>query len=70
MVLLGIASELLILAFIMYQPFVNAIFNTTPVPLEFVLLALPFAVLLFVADELRKYFIRRGSTTVTKVFGW
>jgi len=70
MVLLGIASELLILAFIMYQPFVNAIFNTTPVPLEFVLLAVPFAVLLFVADELRKYFIRGGSTTVTKVFGW
>ncbi|TGC11541.1 cation-translocating P-type ATPase [Methanolobus halotolerans] len=70
MVLIGIASELIILALIMYQPSFNAVFNTTPVPLEYVLLAIPFALLLFVADELRKHFVRKDSATVGKLFGW
>jgi sodium/potassium-transporting ATPase subunit alpha len=70
MVLIGIASELLILAFIIFHPFANTIFNTAPIPLEYVLLAIPFALLLFAADELRKYLIRRGSTPVSSLLGW
>jgi len=70
MVLVGIASELIILALIVYQPFFNAVFNTTPVPLDYVLFAIPFAILLFTADELRKYFVRHDSTLIKKLLGW
>ena len=70
MVLIGIASELLILAFIVLHPLANTIFNTAPIQLGYVLLAVPFAVLLFTADELRKYFIRHGSAPVRNLLGW
>jgi sodium/potassium-transporting ATPase subunit alpha len=70
MVLVGIASELLILAFIVFHPFANTIFNTAPIQLEYVLLAVPFALLLFTADEIRKYLIRHGSTPVCNLLGW
>ncbi|WP_256622091.1 cation-translocating P-type ATPase [Methanolobus chelungpuianus] len=70
LVLLGIASELLILAFIVLHPFANTIFNTAPISMEYVLLAVPFALLLFTADELRKYLIRHGSASVRDVLGW
>jgi sodium/potassium-transporting ATPase subunit alpha len=70
MVLVGIASELLILAFIVFHPFANAVFNTAPISLEYVLLAVPFAFLLFAADELRKYLIRHGSKSVQHLLGW
>jgi sodium/potassium-transporting ATPase subunit alpha len=70
MVLIGIASELLILAFIIFHPFANTIFNTAPIPLEYVLLAVPFALLLFAADEIRKYLIIHGSTRVRNLLGW
>ncbi len=70
MVLIGIASELLILAFIVFHPFANAVFNTAPISLEYVLLAVPFAFLLFAADELRKYLIRHGSKPAQHLLGW
>ncbi|WP_292464978.1 cation-transporting P-type ATPase [Methanolobus sp.] len=70
MVLIGIASELLILAFIIFYPFANTIFNTAPIPLEYVLLAVPFALLLFAADEIRKYLINHGSARVRNLLGW
>ncbi|MBN2110843.1 MAG: cation-transporting P-type ATPase [Methanosarcinaceae archaeon] len=70
MVLVGIASELIILGFMIFHPFANRIFNTAAIPPEYLLLAVPFALLLFAADELRKYFIRHGSATVSKLLGW
>jgi sodium/potassium-transporting ATPase subunit alpha len=70
MVLIGIASEMLILAFIIFHPFANTIFNTAPIPLEYILLAVPFALLLFAADEIRKYLISHGSTRVRNLLGW
>ncbi len=60
-VLLGIASELLILALIIWNPFANLIFNTTPINLMYILLAVPFAVLLLGVDELRKYLLRKKT---------
>ena len=59
MVLLGIAVELIILALIIWNPFANLIFNTSPLDLKYVLLSIPFAVLLLGIDELRKYLLRR-----------
>ncbi|MDW7732745.1 MAG: cation-transporting P-type ATPase [Methanolobus sp.] len=70
MVLVGIASELIILAFIIFHPFANTIFNTAPISPEYLLLAIPFALLLFTVDELRKYFIRHNSAIVSKLLGW
>ena len=70
MVLLGIASELLILAFIIYNPLVNLIFNTAAISMKYVLIAVPFALLLLGIDEFRKYAIRKDSPFVTRFFKW
>ncbi|WP_292468331.1 cation-transporting P-type ATPase [Methanolobus sp.] len=70
MVLLGIASELLILTFIIYNPLVNLIFNTAAISIKYVLIAVPFALLLLGVDEFRKYAIRKDSPFVTRFFKW
>jgi sodium/potassium-transporting ATPase subunit alpha len=70
LVLLGIASELLILALIIWNPFANLIFNTTPIDLRYMLLAIPFAVFLLGVDELRKYLLRINVNWVAKFFKW
>ncbi|WMW23266.1 HAD-IC family P-type ATPase [Methanolobus mangrovi] len=70
MVLLGIASELLILAFIIYNPLVNLVFNTAAISMKYVLIAVPFALLLLGVDEFRKYAIRKDSPFVTRFFKW
>jgi len=70
LVLLGIVSELLILAFIIWNPFSNLIFNTAPIDLRYMLLAVPFAVLLLGVDELRKYFLRKNVNWVIRFFKW
>ncbi|KGK98552.1 ATPase [Methanococcoides methylutens] len=70
MILLAIVSELLILSMIMFYPFANTIFGTAPVPVEYLLLALPFAILLFLQDEIRKYYIRKGSLLAKAFLKW
>ena len=69
-VLIGIASELLILSFIMWHPFAQKVFNTAPLDLRYIMLALPFALLILVIDELRKYFIRKNVKIVDRLLGW
>ncbi|SFM57373.1 cation-translocating P-type ATPase [Methanolobus profundi] len=70
MVLLGIASELLILSFIIFNPFVNMIFNTAAISMKYILIAVPFALLLLGIDELRKYAIRKDSAFAIRFFKW
>jgi len=70
LVLLGIASELLILALIIWNPFANLIFNTAPIDLRYLLLAVPFAVFLFGVDELRKYLLRKNVNWAARFFKW
>ena len=70
LVLLGIASELLILAIIIWNPFANLIFNTTPIDFRYMLLAIPFAVFLFGVDELRKYLLKKNVKWVSSFFKW
>lgn len=70
MILLGIASELLILAFIIWNPFANLISNTSPPDLRYLLLAVPFAVFLLGIDELRKYLLRRKVSWAARFFKW
>ena len=69
-ILLGIASELMILVFIMFNPFGNLIFNTAAISLKYVALAIPFALLLLGIDELRKYGIRKENATVDRLLKW
>ncbi|KKG08969.1 cation-transporting P-type ATPase [Methanosarcina sp. 2.H.A.1B.4] len=69
-VLLGIASELLILALIIWNPFANLIFNTAPIDLRYMLLAVPFAVFLLGIDELRKYLLRINVNWAARFFKW
>lgn len=70
MVLLGIASELLILALIIWNPVANLIFNTAPIDFKYMLLAVPFAVFLLGVDELRKYLLRKNVSWVARFFKW
>lgn len=70
MVLIGIASEILILAFIIWNPSANLIFNTSPLDLRYLLIAVPFAILLLGIDELRKYLLRRNVSWVTRYLKW
>ncbi|WP_094226466.1 cation-translocating P-type ATPase [Methanolobus psychrotolerans] len=70
MVLFGIASELLILSLIIYNPLVNLVFNTAAISLRYILLAVPFALLLLAVDELRKYAIRKESVLATRFLKW
>lgn len=70
MILLGIASELVILSLIIFNPFVNLIFNTAAISAKYLLIAIPFALLLLMVDELRKYAIRKDSALAVRFFKW
>lgn len=70
MVLLGIAVELLILALIIWNPFANLIFNTSPLDMRYVLLSIPFAIFLLGIDELRKYLLRRNVSWAVRFLKW
>ncbi len=69
-VLAGIASELLILSFIIWSPLAHLIFNTSPIDSKYLLLALPFALFLLTVDELRKYALRKNVGWVSHLFRW
>lgn len=60
MVLLGIASELTILVLIIFNPLVNTVFNTAPISIKYILFAVPFAIVLLLADELIKKSVRKN----------
>jgi len=69
-ILLGIASELLILVFIIWNPFANLIFNTSPLDLRYLLFAVPFAIFLLGIDELRKYLLRKNVSWAARFLKW
>ena len=58
LVLVGIAIELSVAVIIIYTPIGNAIFGCAPIGLNVWLLLIPFALLLLVADEIRKFYVR------------
>lgn len=61
LLLVGIAVEIGLLLVIVYTPAGNALFGTAPLPLTVWLHALPYALLLFAAEELRKALWRRRA---------
>jgi sodium/potassium-transporting ATPase subunit alpha len=54
LIFIGIAFEIVLQLFIVYHPWGNAIFSTSPIPLSVWLVLIPFAVVLFAAEEARK----------------
>lgn len=64
LVLAGIATEVLLAAFIIYTPLGNSLFASSPVGINVWLLLIPFAVMLLVLDEARKYVVRRTNLQV------
>jgi len=59
LIFIGIGFELLLQIFIVYHPWGNRIFSTSPLPWRIWLVLLPFAFLLFFAEEARKYIALR-----------
>lgn len=70
LVLLGIFTELILLALICYAPWFNILFNTAPLEWWHFLLSVPFALLIFFGDELRRVFVRRENAFVLKWLTW
>jgi len=55
---IGIVSELVIVAVLIYTPFLQGIFGTAAIPLQYWPFLFAWTPLLLVADELRKIFVR------------
>ncbi|MFT5539657.1 MAG: sodium/potassium-transporting ATPase subunit alpha [Alphaproteobacteria bacterium] len=70
LVLVGIGAELLLLALIAYVPACNIFFGTAPLTPWQLALSLPFAVLILLGDEMRRYFVRRENPFVLKWLTW
>jgi len=56
---MGIGFELLLQIFIVYHPWGNRVFSTSPISLTTWLVLIPFAFLLLFAEEGRKFAVRR-----------
>ena len=70
LVLVGIGTELLLLALISYVPACNAFFGTAPLAPWQLALSLPFAAFILFADELRRFFVRRENPFVLTWLTW
>ncbi len=69
-VLVGILSELILLASIVFNPYTHRIFGTHPLSLYELSLSVPFALWIFFGDEVRKLLIRNNVLFVEKYFSW
>ncbi len=59
LLLLGIASEIILILLIVYTPLGNHLFGTAPIGIDVWLYAIPFAFAMLALDELRKALLRR-----------
>ncbi|MDI6729873.1 MAG: cation-translocating P-type ATPase C-terminal domain-containing protein, partial [Thermodesulfovibrionales bacterium] len=57
LIFIGIAFEIALQLFIVYHPWGNKIFSTSPISLNIWLALIPFAVVLFAAEETRKFIV-------------
>ena len=70
LVLLGIGAELTLLALISYVPFLNTFFGTAPLEPWQLMLSIPFAIFIIIADEIRRVFVRKENRFVLKWLTW
>jgi magnesium-transporting ATPase (P-type) len=59
----GIAFELVLAALVIYFPPLQQLLSTAALPPRLVLITLPFPFIVWGADELRRYVIRRRRST-------
>jgi len=59
LIFVGIALEILLQVFIVYHPLGNRIFSTAPLSIDVWLLLIPFSLVLLLAEEGRKFIIRK-----------
>jgi magnesium-transporting ATPase (P-type) len=64
LILWGVAIELALILLIVYTPWGNAVFGTAPLAADVWLFTLPFAAVMFGAEELRKWFARRQKDCI------
>jgi len=57
----GIAFEIFLQVFIVYHPLGNKVFATYPIAFHIWIILIPFALLLFFAEELRKALVRKAK---------
>jgi magnesium-transporting ATPase (P-type) len=55
----GVILEIALIVLIDYTPWGNLIFGTAPISAEVWLFVMPFGIVLFISEELRKWFVRR-----------
>jgi Ca2+-transporting ATPase len=60
--LVGIGLEIALTVALVYLPALQQFFQLEPMPFDLWLLVAPFGPLIFAADELRKWLVRRGQT--------
>jgi sodium/potassium-transporting ATPase subunit alpha len=70
LVLIGIASELILLGLISYVPACNTFFGTAPLEWWHLSLSIPFAIAILIGDEIRRVFVRRDNSFVLKWVTW
>lgn len=66
----GVIQEIILIALLVYVPFLHDVFGTRPLRAVHLLPAIPFAIFIIVYDELRKFFIRKGDRTGNKLGQW
>lgn len=69
LVLAGIGTEVLLATFIIYTPLGNSLFKSAPIGMNVWLLLIPFALLLLIIDEMRKYYVRQTVIPVLETHG-
>ncbi len=70
LILAGIASELILLSIIVYNPLTHKLFGTHPLTLFELFLSVPFALLILFGDEIRKILIRKDIKFVERYLSW
>jgi len=61
LLLVGIGSELALAAAIIYVPFLQKLLSTAALPPHLILITAPFPFIVWGADEVRRYLLRRHS---------
>lgn len=67
---LGILTEFALVATIAFVPWLNPFFGSAPVGWEVIIDGCLFAAITILYDEIRKWFVRRENTFVTKYLMW
>jgi sodium/potassium-transporting ATPase subunit alpha len=70
LILLGIVSELVLVWLIVHDVTAQKIFGTAHLTLPEMALALPFALFILLADETRKFLLRRNNPFVKRYMDW